>query len=209
MEISYCVHRNKNQQITWHIGEAKALCSFLHYAISDSTLYNISYVLAVLGQAAQSNLNKIFILQKRAFRQINFAPSKSHAFHLSDFYNVLPLNFLYIKSICIIVHDVFLITKHPVISPVYLLSPLTHIIITLDFLRLALSPYKIRAHSRLLSPSRFFCSGAKAWNCIPLNIRSLSKHKFKAAIHRQLLDILLFEDDYVDTLTITSRFKQL
>ena len=30
-----------------------------------------------------------------------------------------------------------------------------------------------------------------------------------AAIHRQLLGILLFEDDYVDTLTITSRFKQL
>ena len=48
----------------------------------------------------------------------------------------------------------------------------------------------------------FPCSGAKAWNCTPLNIRSLSKHKFKAAIHRQLLDILLFEDDYADTLTI-------
>ena len=58
----------------------------------------------------------------------------------------------------------------------------------------------------------FSCSGAKARNCIPLNIHSLSKHKFKAAIHRQLLDILLLyliEDDYVDTLTITSRFKQL
>ena len=55
----------------------------------------------------------------------------------------------------------------------------------------------------------FPCSGAKAWNCTPLKIRSLSKHKFKAAIHRQLLDILLFEDDSADTLTITSRFKQL
>ena len=27
-------------------------------------------------------------------------------------------------------------------------------------------------------------TGAKAWNSIPLHIRSLSKHKFKAAIHR-------------------------
>ena len=26
-------------------------------------------------------------------------------------------------------------------------------------------------------------TGAKAWNCIPLNIRSLPKHKFKVAIH--------------------------
>ena len=40
-----------------------------------------------------------------------------------------------------------------VISPVYLLSPLTHIVVTLDFLRLALSSYncKIREHSRGLS----------------------------------------------------------
>ena len=45
----------------------------------------------------------------------------------------------------------YLITKHPVISPVHLLSPLTHILITLDFLRLALSPHKIRGHSRGLS----------------------------------------------------------
>ena len=43
----------------------------------------------------------------------------------------------------------------------------------------------------------FSCSGAKPWNCIPLNIRSLSEHRFKAAIHRQLLDILLFEDTFV------------
>ena len=110
----------------------------------------ISYGLAVWGQAAQSNLNTIFILQKRALRLTNFAPFKSHAVPLFDFYNVLPLSFLYIKSICIIMHDV-LITKHPVISPVYLLSPLTHIIITLDVLRLALSPHKIRGHSRGLS----------------------------------------------------------
>ena len=65
-------------------------------------------------------------------------------------------------------------------------------------------------HSRTQQRIKSFpCSGGKAWNCIPLNIRSLSKHKFKAAIHRQLLDILLFEDDYADTLTITFRFKQL
>ena len=39
------------------------------------------------------------------------------------------------------------------------------------------------------------------WNCIPLDIRTLSKHKFKAAINRQLLDIVLLEDEDVDTLT--------
>ena len=32
---------------------------------------------------------------------------------------------------------------------------------------------------------------------------------YKEAIHCQLLDILLPEDDYVDTLTFTTKFKQL
>ena len=47
----------------------------------------------------------------------------------------------------------------------------------------------------------FSCSGSKVWNCIPLGIRTLSKHKFKAAINRQLLDIVFLEDEDVDTLT--------
>ena len=88
----------------------------LRHFVPSFTLLNIyrsliqphtSYVLAVWGQAAQSNLNKIFILQKRALRLTNFAPFKSHAVPLFEFYNVLPLNFLYIKSICIIMRDVF------------------------------------------------------------------------------------------------------
>lgn len=54
-----------------------------------------------------------------------------------------------------------------------------------------------------------FSLACMAWNFFPLNILSLWKHKFKGAIHRQLWDILLFEDGYVDTLTITSRFKRL
>ena len=81
-----------------------------------------------------------------------------------------------------------------------------HIIITLNFLRLALSSYKIRKHIRGLS--RFFALVPRRGNVF-LNIRSLSKHKFKAALHRQLLDILLFEDDSADKLAITSRLKQL
>ena len=45
--------------------------------------------------------------QKRALRLINFAPFKSHVVPLFDLYNVLPLDFLYFKSICIIMHAVF------------------------------------------------------------------------------------------------------
>ena len=55
----------------------------------------------------------------------------------------------------------------------------------------------LRTKQRIKS---FSCFGAKAWNCIPLNIHALPKPKLQAANHQQLLDILLFEDDYVDTL---------
>ena len=140
-------------------------------------------------QAAQSNLNKILILQKRALRLNNFAPFKSHAVPLFDFYNVLPLNFLYFKSICI--------------SSLFTLASDAHHYNSRFSQAGTFAIQNSRTQQRIKS---FSCSGAKAWNCIPLNIRSLSKHKFMATIHRQLLDIL-FENYYVETLTITSRFN--
>ena len=41
----------------------------------------ITYGIAVWGQAAQTNLDKLIILQKRALRLIHFAPYRSHAIH--------------------------------------------------------------------------------------------------------------------------------
>ena len=113
-----------------------------------------------------------------------------------------------IDCACPVLCDVWGVTKSYFIyiTPKLRTRCLMHIIITLDFLRLALSSYKIREHSRGLS--RFLALVPRR-GIVLLLIRSLSKHKFKAAIHRQLLDILLFEDDSADTLTITSRFKQL
>ena len=39
----------------------------------------ITYGIAVWGQAAQTNLDKLLILQKRVLRLIRFAPYRSHA----------------------------------------------------------------------------------------------------------------------------------
>ena len=197
------------------ISKSLGILARLRHFVPSSTLLNIyksliqpyiNYGLAVWGQAAQSNLNTILILQKRALRLINFAPFRSHAVPLFDLYNVLPLNFLYIKSICTIMHDVYNNKAPRNISSLFTLASDAHHYKTRFSQASTFAIQNSRTKQRIRS---FSCSGAKAWNCIPLNIRSLPKHKFKAAIHRQLLNILLSEDDYVDTLTITSRFKQL
>ena len=58
----------------------------------------LSYGIIVWGQAAQSNLDKLLILQKRALRLIKFTPYRSHAFPLFTMYNVHPINMLYFTS---------------------------------------------------------------------------------------------------------------
>ena len=67
----------------------------------------ITYGIAVWGQAAQTNLDTLFILQKRALRLIHFAPCRSHAIPLFNQYNIPSLDFQYYKSVCTIMHDVF------------------------------------------------------------------------------------------------------
>ena len=83
--------------------------------VPSSTLSNIfrslvkpylSYGIAVWGQAAPTNFGKKnLILQKRALRLIHFKPFRFPAVPLLKLSNVLPLNFRYFKTICLIMHD--------------------------------------------------------------------------------------------------------
>ena len=54
--------------------------------------------------------------------------------------------------------------------------------------------------------SRF---GASIWNSIPLSIRVLPKHKFKASSHQLLLYILELEDTYIDTPTLINKLSKM
>ena len=67
------------------------------------TLYGIP----VWGQAAQRDLEKILILQKRALRLILFSNKKTHAILLFIASNILPVNMLYFETVSAIMHDVF------------------------------------------------------------------------------------------------------
>ena len=66
------------------------------------TLYGIP----VWGQAAQRDLEKILILQKRALRLIFFLNNRTHAIPLFLTSNILPVNMLYFETVSAIMHDV-------------------------------------------------------------------------------------------------------
>ena len=66
----------------------------------------ISHGLIAWGQAANSSLNKILILQKRALRLMYFSDRRAHAIPLFVRSSVLPLNMLYFKYSAILMHDI-------------------------------------------------------------------------------------------------------
>ena len=90
------------------VSKTLGILSRLRHFIPANTLMNIyrslilpylSYGIVVWGQAAQSNLDKLLILQQRALRLIQFAPYRSHAIPLFSRYNVLPIDMLYFKFV--------------------------------------------------------------------------------------------------------------
>ena len=66
----------------------------------------ISYGLTAWGLASKTYLTKILVLQKRALRFIFSVERCEHAVPLFIHADILPLNFLYFKSVCCLMHDV-------------------------------------------------------------------------------------------------------
>ena len=100
--------------ISTKISKSLGILARLRHFVPSYTSLNIyrslvqpylSYGIPVWGQAAPTNLEKILILQKRALRLIHLKPFKSHTVPLFKLSNVLPLNFLYFKTICLVIHD--------------------------------------------------------------------------------------------------------
>ena len=111
---------------SFKISKSISILAGLRHFVPSSTLLNIycslvqpylSYGIAVWGQAAPTNLEKILILQKRALRLIHFKPFRFHA---------VPLNFLYSKTICLIMHDVSNNVTPPNVSKLFTYSSKVH-----------------------------------------------------------------------------------
>ena len=59
----------------------------------------LTFGLSAWGQAAQLHLNKLFLLQKRAIRFMNFSKPRNHAVPLFISSKILPINMLYLKTL--------------------------------------------------------------------------------------------------------------
>ena len=166
----------------------------------------ITYGIAVWGQAAQTNLDKLLILQKRALRFIHFAPYRSHAISLFNHYNILPLNFQYCESVCTIMHDVSNNSLPANISNLFLYPTQVH---SYNTRFSETGSFNIKySRTNQLKPS-FSIFGARIWMGIPQSIRILPKHKFKVSLHQLLLRILELEDTYVDTPTLVNKLSKM
>ena len=79
----------------------------MKYSTAHLSIFNIAlhiYGLAAWGLASKSYLMKILVL--RALRFTFFGKRCEHAVPLFIHADILPLNFLYFKSVCCLMHDV-------------------------------------------------------------------------------------------------------
>ena len=89
------------------ISKSLGILARLRHFVPSNTLLNmyqsliqpyLFYGIAVWGQAARTNLEKILVLQKHALCLIYFKPFRFHAVPLFKLLNVLPLNLLYFQN---------------------------------------------------------------------------------------------------------------
>ena len=201
--------------ISTKISKSLIILAILRHFVPSSTLLNIyrslvqpylSYGIAVWGQAAPTNFGKKnLILQKRALRLIHFKPFRFHAVPLFKLSYVLPLNFLYFKTICLIMHDVSNNVTPPNVSKLFTYSSKVHHHNT----RFSAAGNFYIKHSRTDHMKNSFSRiGAKIWNCIPDSNRALPKYKFKNTLQSRLLDILILQDTYVGVRTFIDIFSK-
>ena len=151
--------------------------------------------IAAWGQAAQVYRRKVFILQKRALRLMFFAGNRSHAIPLFVSTNVLPLNMLYLETVCSLMHDISTNSAPQNICDLFTCSSDLHTYNTRfsDAINLYINKSRLRIQLNLFS-----IFGAKLWNCLKSDLRKLRKQPFKNKIHQFLLAVLGNEDDYVN-----------
>ena len=151
----------------------------------------LTFGLSAWGQAAQLHLNKLLLLQKRAIRFMNFSKPRTHVVPLFISSKILPINMLYFETMSTLMYDISSNSAPQHISRLFRKSNLIH-------------PYKTRSsssgnfyiqYSRLNqqhnSTTRF---GARVWNCLPPQVRQLSKKQFKKNVREILFAIFQAED---------------
>ena len=159
------------------------------------TLYDIP----VWGQAAQRDLEKILILQKRALRLIFFSNNRTHAIPLFIISNIL-----YFETVSTIMHDVSTNSTPWNICQLFIRSSDVHAHNTRSSSTKNFFIQESRLRVKLKSFPAF---GARLWNCLHPDWRKLTKRAFKRKLHKLLLTVLGIEDYYVDAHSLILKFN--
>ena len=176
----------------------------LRHFVPTHTLLNIyqslilphmSYGIVVWGHAAQTHLDKLLKLQKRALRLIYFGQYFSHTIPFFCSSNILPINMLCFKATSILMHDVSNNITQPNISNQFIYSNIIHKHNTRSSLK---DNYFIKLTKLQKQENSFLGVGARIWNTLPTELCDLTKKDFGKILHRKLLYILSKEDDFIN-----------
>lgn len=130
---------------------------------------------------------------------MNFKTNKEHAIPLFIHSNILPLNMLYIKTICNLMYDVSNSSCPSSISDCFIQSKEVH---TYNTRHCVSNNFYVEYSKLTTTITSFVKSGVKIWNSIPTDVRELGRKNFNLKIQKSLLTIFEIEDDYADVPTL-------
>ena len=136
----------------------------------------ISYGLAAWGLASKSYLTKILVPQKRALRFIFFAERCEHAVPLFIHADILPLNFLYFKSVCCLMYDV---RNRKVPNNILNLFSDTASIYSYNTRSSLANNFYVKKSRLEIQKRAFSRVGAKIWKELPVSLRELPQNTSK------------------------------
>jgi hypothetical protein len=166
--------KNHINHIAVKISQLIGVIAKLRHFVPTRTLLNIyrslilphmSYGIVVWGHAAQTHLDKLLKLQKRALRLIYFGQYFSQTIPFFCSSNILPINMLCFKTTSILMHDVSNNITPPNISNQFIYSNIIHKHNTRYSLK---DNYFIKLTKLQKQNNSFLGVGARTWNTLPI-----------------------------------------
>ena len=129
----------------------------------------LTYGISSWGQASQSTLDKLLLLQKRAIRLMNFSPKCEHAIPFFVNLNILPVHFLYVESVSCLMYDV-----QNKLAPTRIQKLFTHVSDIHSYNTRSGTTNKFYLMSSRLEQLKnsFSSFGVRLWNALPENIKT-------------------------------------
>ena len=191
-DLNYVIIKNNREILR------SPYCPYKYLQFFNFSLYNLWT--HCLGQCIQC-----LFKQKQVLRLIYFTDRREHAIPLFAKAKILPVMFLHYEAVSKLMFEVH--SQSAPINIVKLFTKASHI--HTDNTRSSKSQLFSAKYSRLkLTKKKTFSRvGAKIWNKIPNEFKTLSRNSFTKQMKTSLFQILDNEDSYLDVKNISSKFK--